>query len=73
MAKPIIASKNIKERNKVSKMPTKHNAPFLLARYYELQELEGNETNRMIKALYRGEMRKLKNILLKKYKITLDE
>ena len=54
-------------------MPTKHNAPFLLARYYELQELESNETNRMMKALYRDEMRKLKNILLKKYKITLDK
>lgn len=54
-------------------MPTKHNVPFLLARYYELQELESNETNRMMKALCRDEMRKLKNILLKKYKITLDK
>ena len=54
-------------------MTTKHNAPFLLARYYKLQELENNETNKMMKALYRDEMRKLKNILLKKYKITLDK
>ena len=54
-------------------MPTKHNAPFLLARYYELQELKNNETNRMMKARYQDEMRKLEKILLKKYKITLDK
>lgn len=72
MVKPTIANKNTRERIMI-KMPTKHNAPFLLARYYELQELESNETNRMMKALYRDEMRKLKNILLKKYKITLDK
>ncbi len=72
MARLTTEKPNTKER-KVIKMPTKHNAPFLLARYYELQELRNNETNRTMKALYQDEMRTLEKILLKKYKITLDK
>ena len=55
------------------KMPTKHNAPYLIARYEQLQRCVDSETNLLICSMYRDEMRKIKKILLKKYKITLDK
>jgi hypothetical protein len=54
-------------------MPTKHNAPYLIARYEQLQRCADNETNLLIRAMCRDEMRKIKKILLKKYKIALDK
>ena len=54
-------------------MPTKHDAPYLIARYEQLQKCIDNETNLLICSMYRDEMRKIKKILLKKYKITLDK
>ena len=54
-------------------MPTKHNAPYLIARYEQLQRCVDNETNLLIRSMYRDEMRKIKKILLQKYKITLDK
>lgn len=72
MAKPTTANKNTKER-KVTKMPTKHDAPYLIARYEQLQRCVDNETNLLVCAMYRDEMRQIKKILLKKYKITLDK
>lgn len=61
-----------KER-KVIKVTTKHNAPYLIARYEQLQRCVDNETNLLIRSLYRDEMRKIKKILLKKYQIILDK
>ena len=58
---------------KVIKMKIKHDAPYLIARYEQLQRCTDNETNLLIRSLYRDEMRKIKNILFKKYKITLDK
>lgn len=46
---------------------------FLTYRYYELKAKSEQENNHIIKALYRDEMRKIKKILLKKYKKTLDK
>ena len=54
-------------------MSTKHNAPYLIARYEQLQRCVDNETNLLIRAMYRDEMRQIKKILLKKYKIILDK
>lgn len=54
-------------------MPIKHDAPYLIARYEQLQRCADNETNLLVRSLYRDEMRKIKKILLKKYKITLDK
>ena len=56
-----------------TKMKTKHDAPYLIARYEQLQKCIDNETNLLICSMYRDEMRKIKKILLKKYKITLDK
>jgi hypothetical protein len=72
MAKPTIEKENTKERTMI-KMPTKHNAPYLIARYEQLQRCADNETNLLIRAMCCDEMRKIKKILLKKYKITLDK
>ena len=72
MAKPTIEKENTRER-KVNKMAIKHNAPYLIARYEQLQRCVDNETNLLACAMYRDEMRKIKKILLKKYKITLDK
>ena len=55
------------------KMPTKHDAPYLIARYEQLQRCIENETNLLVCAMYRDEMRQIKKILLKKYKIILDK
>ena len=54
-------------------MKIKHDAPYLIARYEQLQRCTDNETNLLIRSLYRDEMRKIKNIIFKKYKITLDK
>jgi hypothetical protein len=69
---PRLCYNNDSERE-VIKMPTKHNAPYLIARYEQLQRCADNETNLLIRAMYRDEMRQIKKILLKKYKITLDK
>lgn len=50
-----------------------HNEEYFIQRYYELKAKEEKESNRLTKALYRDEMRKIKNILLKKYKKTIDK
>ena len=54
-------------------MSTKHNAPYLIARYEQLQRGIDNETNLLTCSMYRDEMRQIKKILLKKYKIILDK
>ena len=64
---------NNSSEREVIQMPTKHNAPYLIARYEQLQRCVDNETNLLIRAMYRDEMRQIKKILLKKYKITLDK
>ena len=55
------------------KMRIKHDAPYLIARYEQLQRCVENETDLLFRSLYRDEMRKIEKILLKKYKITLDK
>ena len=54
-------------------MKTKHDASYLTTRYKQLQRCIDDETNLLICSMYRDEMRKIKKILLKKYKITLDK
>lgn len=54
-------------------MRIKHDAPYLIARYEQLQRCVENETDLLFRSLYRDEMRKIEKILLKKYKITLDK
>ena len=54
-------------------MKEKHDIPFLLNKYKELQEKEKHERNHLFAARYRDEMRKIKKILLEKHKITLDK
>ena len=54
-------------------MTTKHDAPYLIARYEQLQRCVDNETNVLYRSLYRDEMRKIQKILFKKYKIVLDK
>ena len=44
-----------------------HNEEYFIQRYYELKAKEEKESNRLTKALYRDEMRKIKNILLATY------
>ena len=57
----------------VIQMKEKHDIPFLLNKYQELQEKEKHERNHLFAARYRDEMRKIKKILLEKHKITLDK
>ena len=54
-------------------MLTKHNAPYLIARYEQLQRCVNNETNLLVCAMYRDEMRQIKKILLNKYRILVDK
>ena len=69
---PVMCYNNYSEREG-TKMKTKHDAPYLIARYEQLQKCIDNETNLLICSMYRDEMRKIKKILLNKYKITLDK
>lgn len=50
-----------------------HNEEYLIQRYYEFKAKEEKTNDRLMKALYRDEMRKIKNILLKKYKKPIDK
>ncbi len=50
-----------------------NNENLLTYRYYELKAKAESESNRLVRALYRDEMRKIQKILLKKYKKTLDK
>ena len=54
-------------------METKHNAPYLIARYEQLQRCVNNETNLLVCVRYRDEMRQIKKILLNKYRILVDK
>ena len=62
MVRLIAESKSTRER-KVSKMETKHNAPYLIARYEQLQRCVNDETNLLVCAMYRDEMRQIKKII----------
>ena len=50
-----------------------HDKEYLLKEYYIVKEKEEKETDRLLKAIRRDEMRKIERILFQKYKITIDK